>query len=78
LYALFAAWGTLVDAGFLIFNGNGISLAIWIAASGTLRLRQDSQDAQAEIHRAEADTRRLGLLAFPLVWCAKMNACTCG
>jgi hypothetical protein len=60
----------------LAFNRIGISLAIWITAARTLRLRQGSQDAQAETHRAEADTRRLGLLALALVWCAKMNACT--
>jgi hypothetical protein len=47
MYALFAAWGALVDARFLAFNGIGISLAIWIAATRTLRLRQYRQDAKA-------------------------------
>ena len=68
LYALFATGGALVDARFLAFNGIGISLAIWIAAPRTLRLRQYRQDAKAETHRAEADTRRLGLLVLALVW----------
>jgi hypothetical protein len=44
-HALFTAWGTLVDGGFLCGNGLRISRAILEAATLALCLRQHRQDA---------------------------------
>jgi hypothetical protein len=59
LDARFTAWWALVDGGRALVDGRGIGLAIGVAATRALRLRQQGQDALAVAHFALETALRL-------------------
>ena len=50
VYAFIAAGRALIDGGFLVSDGAGISSAVWVATTRALRLWQHRQELRSQAH----------------------------